>query len=188
MDEPANETSGAEDYPSLDIAYDGVKDVLAQQTDRLKSVETKANFGLASATLLTAGVTGLGKALNDATKDGAPVPLIDFWKFHVKADNAINWLTIAALVTYASIILFIFMAYRIRDFYESPDPKRLVESYISQPAWETKAMILDARAKDYTSNEVLLCLKARWANVAMVLFLVEAVLLCVIAFVQVKWL
>jgi hypothetical protein len=176
------------DWPSLDEVYDEVKDSIASQNDRLKSIDTKANFGLAAATLLTAGVTGLGKALSDPSASAKAGVKHDLWLFCARGDTLADWVTIASLVVYVLAATCAFAAYRLRTFNEVPNPDRLVKHYIYQDANQTKAAIANARAKAYASNEKTIDRKAFWTSASMVLLILEAVCLLLIAFIQVKWL
>jgi hypothetical protein len=82
------------DWPSLDEVYTEVKDRISSQNDRNKTIDGKANFGLAAATLLTAGVTGLSKVVGDvATKSN--VGKQDFILFHAHLGTVADWITVA---------------------------------------------------------------------------------------------
>lgn len=196
VDSPASTAAGqvaveapavAQDWPSLDEIYDEVKDSVAAQNDRLKTIDTKANFGLAAATLLTAGVTGLGRALVDAGQR-AIVPSWTVLGIQLRADQVIDWVTIASLGIYGLVALSAYAAYRLRTFKEAPDPNRLVAMYIHVDPRITKATITSERAKNYAINEKKIGRKAWWTNLAMVFLILEAFLLFIIALIQVTWL
>lgn len=171
-------TSGSDaDWPSVEVVYDEVQAIVAAQNDRFKTIDTKANFGLAAATLLTAGVTGLGRALAES---GQPVGDT----IRLTADIV----TLASLALYALIAGLTYTAYRIQTFREVANPTRLVDVYLYKEPAYTKAALSKQRAKNFDDNEWKIDRKATWVNRAMVLLVVEAVLLVVIAFIQVVWL
>lgn len=179
---PEQAVTGQE-WPSVDIVYDEMQQSMTAQNDRLKTIDTKANFGLAAATLLTAGVTGLGRALMESGQEGAtPV-----W-FGIQANYIVDWVTIISLVVYAAIAYTTYRAYRIQTFKEVPSPQRLLDKYLYEEPEATKAAIANARLKAYTTNEGIAENKVTWVNRAMWLLIVEALLLVIIAVIQVAWL
>lgn len=175
------------DWPSLDVVYEEVQDAIAAQNERLKTIDTKANFGLVAGTLLTAGVTGLGRALVEAGNIVAsPRWLIGDNTLH--ASQVVDAVTVLSLLAYAAIAVCAYVAYKLRTFKEAPQPQRLIEKYVYEDPNITKAAITKQRAKNYENNETQIELKAKWTNLAMVFLIVEAFLLLVIAVVQVTWL
>lgn len=175
------------DWPSLDIVYEEIQDSIAAQNDRLKSIDTKANVGLVAGTLLTAGVTALGRALVDAGQEIA-VPRWQILGFDLNGSQVVDWVTIVSLGAYALVAIGAYMAYRPRSFKEAPDPQRLVSKYIYEEPALTKATITNVRAKNYAINETLIERKAWWTNFAMIFLVLEALLLFTIALIQVAWL
>jgi hypothetical protein len=175
------------DWPSLDEVYTEVKDRISSQNDRNKTIDGKANFGLAAATLLTAGVTGLSKVVGDvATKSN--VGQRDFILFHAHLGTVADWITVASLAVYGMAAISAYMAYHLRAFRESPKPQRLVEHYVNQDPRITKATITRELAKDYAFNEDVIDEKVKWTNRTMVFLIVETALLLLIALIQVIWL
>lgn len=175
------------DWPSLEVVYKEVQDSVAAQNDRLKTIDTKANFGLAAATLLTAGVTGLGRALGESGRQ----LVASSWKvfgIELQVNQLVDWVTIISLGIYAFIAFSTFMAYRLRTFKESPQPQPLIDKYIYEEPIFTKAAITKARVRDYGINQETIEAKAVWVSLAMMLLVVEALLLVAIAVIQVTWL
>jgi hypothetical protein len=184
---PIAAPSPDQDWPSLDVVYAEVQNSIVLQNDRLKNIDTKANFALASATLLTAGVTGLGRALADAGRTGA-VPSWTIQGLSVGADSVVDWVTVLSLGIYALIVFCTYNAYQLRDFMEAPDPAGLVSRYVHEDSTLTKATITKERAKNYARTEAQINVKARWTALAMRLLVVEALLLFLITIIQVIWL
>ncbi|MBA2520827.1 MAG: hypothetical protein H0V24_14275 [Chloroflexia bacterium] len=182
------------DWPSIDVVFEQIEEMVKTQNDRLKTIDTKANFGLAAATLLTAGVTGLGRALADSGQrvaaSGRDVALPHWPVFggEVPVNSITDGVTIISLVMYALIALSTYLAYRIRTYREVANPKRLMDVYLYKEPAYTKAAIANQRAKNFGSNEAKINDKATWVNRAMILLVGEAALLVVIAIVQVAWL
>lgn len=138
----ADEQAATRDWPSLDVVYEEMQDSISVQNDRIKGIDTKANFGLAAATLLTAAVTGLGRALLEAPQQGAnPV-----W-FGLPATLVVDAVTIVSLGVYALIAFTTYRAYRIQTFKDVPAPQRLLDKYLYEAPEITKAAIARARVK-----------------------------------------
>jgi hypothetical protein len=188
IEEHREEPSVADtDWPSLDEVYEQVKDRLAAQNDRVKTIDTKANFGLVAATLLTAGVTGLGKALVESGQKAA-IPRWTILGIDIRADRLVDWVTVVSLGAFALAAVSAFMAYRVREFRESPNLKRLLDHYLNEDPRFTKAAILNQRARDYEFNEAVIASKLTWTLLAMLFLVVESILLVIIALIQVFWL
>jgi len=187
VDDTTEAQTAVEDWPSLDVVYDEVQDSITAQNVRLKTIDAKANFGLVAGTLLTAGVTGLGRALVDGGREVA-TPRWEILGITLQANQVVDWVTITSLGAYALIAICANAAYRLRTFKEAPNPQRLVTKYIYEDPRITKTTITSVRAKNYASNEKTIEVKAWWTNLAMVFLVVEAFLLFVIAVIQVAWL
>jgi len=177
----------SQDWPSIDVVYDEVQDIVEAQNERLKIIDTKANFGLAAATLLTAGVTGLGRALVESGQvvDAPQWPLFGGTMPVKQITDAV---TVLSLVIYAAIAVSTYIAYRIQTFREVANPMRLVDVYLYKDPAYTKAALSKQRAKNFDTNEKKLNGKATWVNRAMALLIAEAGLLVVIAAIQIAWL
>jgi hypothetical protein len=175
------------DWPSIDVVYDEIQEMTKAQSDRNKIIDTKANFGLAAATLLTAGVTGLGRALSESGATvGSQVVPIGPWT--PSTNQLVDGVTIASLVVFFLIALCTVLAYRIQTFRDVANPGKLMEVYLYKEPEYTKAALAQQRAKNFMTNEDRIDGKATWANRAMKLLVVEAGLLLLIAVLQVIWL
>lgn len=185
----ADQTDGSDDivaderWLSLDLVYEELQESATAQIERLKSIDTKANFGLVAGTLLTAGVTGLGRALLDATQSAGP-PTWSILGVNLAANQVVDALTVLSLGAYALIAFCTFQAYRLRMFQEAPNPEVLVTKYIYEPPRITKGVIIDARADNLATNEKVIGQKVVWTKRAMVFLVVEALLLFVIGIVE----
>lgn len=194
VEEAPDISDETKDWPSVDVVYDEIHNMVKAQNDRLKIIDTKANFGLAAATLLTAGVTGLGRALAESGQrmvaSGQEVALPQWPVFgaDVPVTTMTDWVTIISLVIYALIAVSTYLAYRIRTYRDVANPRRLMDVYLYKAPAYTKAAIANQRAKNFAGNEAKINDKATWVNRAMILLIGEAALLVVIAIIQVAWL
>lgn len=178
-------------WPSLDAVYEEVKDRIDVQNDQIKTLDAKANFGLVAATLLTAGVTGLGRALVESQAPDAgitPTPAsLGILGWNIEGAALVDWVTVLSLGAYVVAAIGAYFAYRLRDFKVSPNPISLRENYLDKDPAYTKGAITNSRVKDYLANEDVIKGKVRWTNVAMAALVAEAILLLLIGLVQVWW-
>lgn len=181
-------------WPSLDLLYDEIQGRIAAQDAQISGLDSKANFGLASATLLTAGVTGLTKTIDEVQRpaEGSPASsiqpaIVDLWVVgEFKATGVVDALTIVSLVVYVLVIAFSFLAYRVRHWHVTPNPQQVLHEASWWPEEQTKATLAVKRADDFRLNEEKVLSKARWVRLALAALMVEAALLLTIALVQVR--
>lgn len=158
MLEPAQQPTTSD---SIDIVYDELKKRITVQDAQIGALDGKANFGLASASLLTAGIAGLQNTFLTAQKAG-PVSNISIFGFMVSPTTLINVLTVASFVAYVVVVLTAYMAYRILDFRVVPIPDKFVEKYLDKPPLYTKKRLIRTLVVAFHENERLVNQKVRW--------------------------
>jgi hypothetical protein len=153
-------------WPSLDLIYDEIKGRLAYQQTQIGALDAKANFGLGSASLLTAGITALQTA-------SRPSLLGDV-------------LTAGALAVYVLVIVFSFCAYRLRSWSVTPNPRQVLEDAAGCLEEETRARLAKQRVADFERNEREISIKAMWVRCELYALLAEGVVLMWIAIVHIR--
>ncbi len=150
-------------WPSLELIYDEIKGRLTYQVAQIGALDTKANFGLGSATLLTAGVATLGET--------------------VGTSFIAALLTIAALAVYVLVIVivFSFCAYRLRPWSVTPNPRQVLDDAASWSEEETRARLAKQRVEDFERNEREISIKAMWVRRTLYALMFEGALLLLIA-------
>ncbi len=93
---------------SLDIVYEELKQRMATQNSQIDVLDGKANFGLASSSLLTAVVV-LNEALSVAQQAGTARPFSILWFEVADPVSASNRLTTIALIVYLGVTIFAFL-------------------------------------------------------------------------------
>ncbi len=161
---------------STDIVFDEVKRRFAFQDAQIAALDGKANFGIASASILTAAVTGLHSNLSQAKGSSALLGL--------SASMVVDWLTLGAFLTYIVVVLTAFKAYNIRTWKMSPEPDGLINRYLREPERYTKSMLAVTIADDYNKNETVMERKIFWTKCALLSLLAEAGMLLLITVVQ----
>lgn len=158
-----NDDSGhkEESFPSLDIVLDFTRERQSAQLQLTTDLDSKANFVLGSATLLTTAAI----ALRNATSS---------WR----------WLEVVAILVYCVVVFSSFMAYRVREYAQAPDPVAL-ESNMHEAVVKTKGEILREMVRAYDTNKTAIRRKTAWLKWSFVAFMIEVVLLAALAFAQV---
>lgn len=151
-------------WPSLNLIYDEIKGRLAYQQAQIGSLDGKANFGLGSATLLTAGIATLHSTVK-------PSPLV-------------NILTVVAFLVYVFVLVFSFCAYRLRTWSVTPNPRQLLDDATDWPEEKTRACLAQQRVEDFERNESEIAIKATWVRRALYALIAEGAVLLLIAIVH----
>jgi len=153
------------EFPSLDIALQISRDMLAAQLSHVDSLDTKANFVLGSSTLLTAAAI----ALRGTTTQAALFVRVG---------------ALLAVVAYLSVVGLALLAYMLRKYHQAPNPIDL-EPYMWETELRTKGDVLREVVDAYAKNKIVIARKAFWLRISLFAFGGEAVLLAIIAIVQV---
>lgn len=176
-DDGGNEQAAVtENLESLDVVFEQVEGRMAAQDAQISSLDGKANFSLASATLLTAGVTALQSAFSTAQDAGTPN---DFLVFGLSLPPAVvvEVLMIVSLLAYVVVVYAAYQAYRVRNFKAVPKVRTLRDKYLQKPEGETKKAMVDAWVEVFSRNEDLINNKIWWTNVVLFALALEAFLL-----------
>ena len=164
------------DSPSLDIVLDLVRDQLNTQDDYANTLDAKAGFILGSASLLT-GILVIFKI---------PLPVGDFL-VRLLGSGTARWLSalpVVALVIYLVIVTTAYKAYRLRNFYQVPNPNTLVDAYLTQAENATKATMVATMLTVFNDNEHTLKGKAASTSVAFAALWIEAFTVLLMLIVQ----
>jgi hypothetical protein len=183
--------------PSIDVVLDNAKRSLAIQDDQIKALDAKANFSLATATLLTTAIAAVNKSVLDRTTaaiqaadataralaENKPVPTPISPPNPVVVQLAF-WLGIVAALVYLLVVVSSFMAYRLREYRLAPDATKLLWQH-SQPELTTKRLLAGALAKYAVYNDKAIADKVAWTQRTLILLVMEAVLLLLLTATQI---
>lgn len=151
-------------FPSLELAYNLTKEHLPVQMDKVHALDTKANFVLGSAAALISAALILESALLTIYHSVTGKPL-----------QAV--LLFILLVTFIAVMLAAILAYKVKDFYEVPDPMALYKYYLSKSESFTKAKLFRAMVEAHDYNDKLIKKKVFWINISFIGLSCEVVLL-----------
>lgn len=138
---------------SVDLVFDQVLRSVESQHANLKSIDEKASFILASATLVM-GLTSLAIANT--------------------SDQGLNtvWLAPAG-VLYFIIVLSVFGSYRSRDHFGASFLPKELQEYLFDSKEYTKRQFIAAMRLTYEGNDATVKAKGKWLRISEVMFLVQ---------------
>lgn len=171
--------------PSLDFLYEVVKGRIGDQNAQIATLDTKANFGVVSSTLLISGASSLRSAFATARLGGSTGDLgIRGTGLAVDPSTVVNWLTVAALVTFLVLVLCAYRAYQLRRYTLVPNLATLLDEYWSAPLAVTKADLVVTLADAFKDNEVLVRDKVWWTKAVLICLALQAGWLVLMALIQ----
>ncbi len=182
-------TSDGRSVRSVDVVFDALRARLAIQLEQIKILDGKANFGLASASLLTAAVAGLRSSLATAQRAGEVEDWVIPNLLTVNPSTVVNVLVVAALGAYLAVVLTAYNAYRVRTFKwvlgsdDGPNEDFLAV-YMDRPAVDTKEALSVAMSHAFKRNAQMVESKSRYVSLVLFSLIVEAFLLLLITVVQ----
>jgi hypothetical protein len=167
-------------WPNLDESYLLTKEALAAQLAQSHTLDSKASFVLASASILSASALALHQAVANLSGTGvgtAPMPS----GFVVLA----RILAVLAVLAYLGVVYTSFRAYTLRSYAGPADPRQLEVKYVSMDAELAKATLFSTMVKSYGDNSALLDQKASWTRYALYALLGEAALVALTTIVEI---
>jgi multisubunit Na+/H+ antiporter MnhC subunit len=152
---------------NLDVVLTFIKERATAQSAQITSLDGKANFGLAAASLLIAGVSNLQSAFTNAQRiepaKPAPVPLLS----PLDPQSILPFafvLTALAFATYMLVVFSAYQAYKVRGYTTVPNPEVLLREYWVSSAFDTKAALASTLASAIDRNEPEIARKAGWVR------------------------
>jgi len=164
--------------PNLDLLYEVVKARVADQSAQIGTLDTKANFGVASSSLLITSVAGLRTAFAAAQQAHAVGDLVlPGGAGRVNTATAVNSLTVAALALFIVLVFCAYKAYQLRRYTVVPKLKVLLDDYWDRSVVDTKADLTTTIADAFCDNEVLIEDKVWWTKAVLACLIMQACLL-----------
>lgn len=151
---------------SVELIHAEIKGRMNEQNAQIATLDTKANFGLGSASLLTAAII----ALHSSVEGHGLI---------------VNLLTALSLFAYSAVALFSFLAYKLRTFETPPAPEALMLYYIESQPDETMETLIKEMVDAYNKNLKPIRRKILYTKLTLFSLLVEAGLLMSIACAQI---
>ena len=153
-------------FPSLNLAFDITREILASQFERGNALDTKANFILGSATALVSTALVLQAVLPTGHCSMLPNKFLQVLPL------------LLLLLVYLLVIFMAFQAYRVVDYKQAGNPVEFYESDdLFKEEHTVKAEVFRVMVQAYKHNHKMLENKASWVNKAFLLLGCEAIVL-----------
>jgi hypothetical protein len=166
------------------LFFDQVKNRIACQDEQISSLDGKSNFGLASATLLIAGITGLHKALQPLQQSTHSI-ISKVLPTGIRPELIIDSLTLFAIIVYVLVVATAYRAYKIRDFVVVPEPREFFNKYLYKPEKFTKETLLATMVEAFYINQGIVDKKLFWTSWVLRGLLVEIVFIFMLTILQI---
>lgn len=147
---------------SAELIHAELKGRLNEQNAQIATLDSKANFGLGSASLLTAGIIALQTSVQGR-------------------GFLVNLLTSACLGAYIVVVWFSYQAYRLRTFATPPKPAPFARKYMYYHPDVTREHLISELINAYSRNLRPIRDKIRYTELLHKALLAEATLLMLIA-------
>lgn len=161
-------------FSSLSLIFELTKDRIADQMSQVNTLDSKANFLLASATALVSAALVLQATLLTSQNT---LQLFNCSKLTGQFLHSLS--LIALLVVYFVEILAAFLAYKVRVYKQAPEPDELYKTYLFREEKNTMAEVFRAMLEVYRENGKIIRKKVFWIKVSFIIFASEATLLAV---------
>ena len=168
---------------SIDIVFDQIKNRITCQDEQISSLDRKSNFGLASATLLIAGIAGLHKGLQPSQQSTSLISKV--LPAGITPELFIDFLTLFANIVYVLVVVTSYRAYKIRDFVVVPEPRDFFNNYLYKPEEFTKETLLATMVEAFYMNQGIVDKKLFWTSWVLRGLLVEAVFIFLLTILQI---
>lgn len=153
-----------EELPNLDLVFTEVKEQLAVQLKQVDSLDTKTGLILGFGSLIVTTVMSIKATV---TSRG----------------NISLGLLVLAVFTYALIIWYSCLAYKIREYRKDPNPENLYQKYVKEKSYSlnfTKELLVLNCLESFKWNKKIIEDKARYHNLAFAYLVFELVVLSVL--------
>ncbi len=155
------------EYPSLNLAFEMTKEQLSYQPSIVDALDSKANFTLSSATVLTIAAT------------------VFRGTFFAQMNSALtDVIELVLLVLYAIILFCSYQAYCLRPYTSVPHPAKF-EKYLRENEEYTKGVLYSTMVDAFEKNEGTINKKSKWATLAMSGLIIEGAITALTTLLQV---
>lgn len=172
-------------FPSLDMAFDLTRELLAAQMERIDGLDAKANLALVSATAVVSAALLLQALLLPSHSYSVCSVLIPGFVHALPLLVKRALPVLPLLITYLGVVITASYAYRVRDYQQVPTPRTLLDKYIDKPVDHTKALLFRAMVEAYEANEFEIKKKVVWIDYALLILVLETGLLVLLLLFQV---
>ncbi|HEU5230456.1 MAG TPA: hypothetical protein VFU49_21730 [Ktedonobacteraceae bacterium] len=169
-----------DDFPSLDLLFELIKDRIAVQRWRASDFDSKANFLLGAGTALMSAALLLQSVLLQTRPQAAMFPFCP-----LLIHQSLRLLPLLVLlVVYLATMLCAFFAYIVREYKYAPDLGELYNRSLKREERSTKLEALRDLIDVYKENDKIINNKRFWTRTAFIAFGGEVTVLVLVLLVQ----
>lgn len=165
--------------PSLNLAFDLIRERLNALREDSKSLDDKANFAQGSATALMSAALIIQAVL---VQNHTNCAMFGLFRGMPQVANSILPL-LPLLIPYVGVILLGIRAGRLNVYLQSPKPDTL-QDYLEQDESRTKEVLLRSMVYAYAVNEQTLKRKSKWVTYTLIFLTIEAFMLVPVLLLQ----
>ncbi len=175
--EQQQSSNKSRDLPSLNLIFELLKDRIALQWQQVNALDNKANFILLSATTIVSAALVLQAVLltpqTTPTSQTISLPLY----CPAYSNRILQSLPLLILLAvYLSVMLTAYLAYKIREYKQAPEPDELFK-YLVEEEDRTREAVTRAMLEVCKSNALTYKNKVFRVKIAFILLACEAVAL-----------
>lgn len=170
----AQQQTNSYNLPSLDLAFDLVKDEMKAQLDRVDGLDTKANFIMGAATGLVGIALTIQATIFSVHAHSYCTPYLPAFLLLLPELVKHALPVIPLLISCTITIIYGYRAYKIGEYASIPAHPAALYSYLEQEAIITKIDIFERMRVRFKDNEYKIDQKARRLQIAMYWFMTES--------------
>jgi hypothetical protein len=161
--------------PSLKVIHEAIRDRIAAQSSQVSSLDSRANIGLAAASLLIAATSGLHSSLIAAQAKGAPPFSVILHGRSFTLYTISLCLSAAAFGLYLAVVICWYKAAQLRTLFIAPAPEPLIARNLHHSEDDTRMDLVETLNEVFNRNEPIVFAKIRWIE-RLLRFLLEGVM------------
>jgi hypothetical protein len=166
--------------PSLDFAFDLVKEEMRAQLDRVDGLDTKANFIMGAATGLVGIALTIQATIFSAHMPSSCTSAIPAFLLHFPSPVKHALPLLPLLITSVVVMVYGYKAYKIGTYASIPAHPDALYLYLEKDVVITKIDIFERMRIRFKENERTMEYKVRWLQTALGWLMAESV--CFIVF------
>ncbi len=171
---PSQNPSPTNTLPSLDFAFDLVKEEMRGQLDRVDGLDTKATFIMGAATGLVGIALTIQATIFSAHMHSACTSFIPTFLLHFPPPVKHAIPLIPLLLTCVVVLASGYRAYKIATYASIPAHPDALYDYIEQDVMITKIDIFQQMRVRFNENERTIGAKVRWFQMALNWLMIES--------------
>lgn len=164
---------------SAPFIFSEIKERLSYQDTQISMLDTKANFVLAAASALMLAAATVFREIQSRPESKL------WWMESITKVQAGKALLVVTALMFGLTVLFAGLAYKVRKWHVSPNPRSMVTDYWQVPLGALRSVYVTQLVFDFEQNERDVNIKARWLRFSFLSLLGVTVAVVMLAVSQV---